>query len=171
MARGDCKLSLITSHWLLVTGFTLIELVIVSVVIAILLAASVPRFQQTANRLRTEQLAYELVQTLHYARQRAMAEDRVIGWVWDSNLRQVRLDSMGDGQNIEALDDPWVQRVKVPGGLTIRLEWEDLPLERIQFFPDGTSDPAVLEVIPQDKPGSVYTITVEPATGQATFSP
>ena len=59
-------------------GFTLIELILVSVVLSILLAAAAPRFQQTAQRLRAEQSAFECAQLLRMAHERAIAEGETL---------------------------------------------------------------------------------------------
>src|SRR3989338_7437801 len=72
-------------------GFTLVEVILVAVVLGMLMMVSVPRFQQTAQRLQTEQTAFALTQLLRYAHERAVAQGDEIIWVWDPETRQAHL--------------------------------------------------------------------------------
>src|SRR3989338_3711392 len=78
-------------------GFTLVELIVICVVLAILLAVSAPRIQPAIQRLRTEQAAFDLVQWLRMASERAVAESRAFVWRWDEEARRGRLGARAGG--------------------------------------------------------------------------
>ena len=55
-------------------AFTLVELILVSVVLAILAAVAIPGFSNTSQRLRAEQDAFNFAQLMRYARGVAVSE-------------------------------------------------------------------------------------------------
>ena len=152
-------------------GFTLVELVLVCVVIGILLAASIPRFQHTADRLRTERTAVELTQLLRVARERAVTEDREIIWRWDQDAQRARLLAVNvasDGSSTtELLDDRFARSVPLPPQVSVIPTRDGSVAHEVSFFPDGTSQRTVIEIM-HDHDG--YTVTIDDATGQAVLA-
>ena len=88
------------------SGFTLIEIVLVAVVLVILLTATMPNFQQTAARLRVEQAAFHIAQQLRYAHQRAVAQGDTIVWAWDAGDHQARLYELAPVEQEPTADSP-----------------------------------------------------------------
>ena len=162
-------------------GFTLIELTLVAVVMAILLVASLPRFQHTSRRLRTEGAAFELMQLLRYARERAVADGHETIWVWnadDHRAQLYRLVMESGATTVTLMDDRVARAAPLSPDISVTLEENtsqaaacpsDLPsgTSCVSFLPDGTGDPAVLHVRADD---SAYLITVNGTTGQAQLS-
>ena len=139
----------------------------VAVVLGILMTASVPRFQQTAQRLQTEQTAFALTQLLRYAHERAVAQGSAIVWVWDANAHRAHLELVRDDGESEPLNEHVARSGSIRGEITVTLARGNLELYAVTFFPDGTSEPATLQIA--DRAFS-YTVTVDAATSQATLS-
>jgi len=135
-------------------GFTLVELVLVAVVLAVLLTATVPGFRRTSERLRAERSAFELAQLLRLAHERAVTEGTETVWVWDAQRRRAYLES---GRMVESST--------LPEGLSLLLDrtgpGASGECSCVRFFPEGTSEPAALTLTSHDQ---AYTLTVDGAT-------
>ncbi len=152
-----------TRHSTLARGFTLIEVVLVAIVLAILLTATVPRFQQAAQRLHTEQTAVDLMQLLRYAHELTVAQGEAIAWVWDSDTRQARLARVADVGR-QWLTEPQARSRAIDDEISIEGTQD---VDAVTFFPDGTSEPATLHVA---SGRNAYTLTVDAATSQVALS-
>jgi len=144
-------------------GFTLIEVVLVAIVLAILLTATVPRFQQAAQRLHTEQTAVDLMQLLRYAHELTVAQGEAIAWVWDSDTRQARLARVADVGR-QWLTEPQARSRAIDDEISIEGTQD---VDAVTFFPDGTSEPATLHVA---SGRNAYILTVDAATSQVALS-
>ena len=133
---------------------------IVAAVLAILLTLTMPRFQGTAQRLRTEQAAFETAQWLRLAHERAISEGRDVLWSWDERSRQARVE-LADAQEPEAL-----RSRPLPEGFSVNVSPESpsRSCTCVRFFPGGTSEATTLTVAFQ---GQTYDVTVDEATGRA----
>ena len=139
-------------------------MIIVAVIVAVLAAASVPRFARTAERFRSEQAVLALVQQLRYARDRAVGTGLAVEWIWDPAQRCGRLEALTpDGY--APLTDRFSRNRALPPALTATLTDQDDG--RITFFQDGTSEPASLQLASAQR---TYTITVDAVTGQITLA-
>ena len=160
-------------------GFTLIELILVSVVLSILLAAAVPRFQQTAQRLRAEQAAFECAQLLRMAHERAIAEGRDIVWVWDPQGRHIQLYRViitGQEESVEPIDERTARSAPLPQSVTLRLDEAStgrcpngLEAEAacIRFFSEGTSEATTLTL---KIPHAAFVVTVDETTSRVALT-
>ncbi len=146
-------------------GFTLIELVFVMVMLSILLAATLPRFSQTAQRLRTEQVAFEWAQLLRYAHVRAVAQGQDVVWRWDPTAHRAYLETLQDGQ-MARLRERSAQSALLTAEASVSVMQADQPVDCncVRFFPNGTSEPSTVTLTFRGNP---YTIHVDEATGQA----
>ena len=135
------------------TGFTLIELALVALVIAVLAAAAIPRLAQTAQRLRAEHTAFEQLQWLRLAHERAVAEGQVITWTWDDTTRRA------------TLDPDHLRGTPVPEGIPVTIQQDGSPVRCrcAKFFPSGMGEPVTITI------GS-YAITVDAATSRVRLS-
>src|SRR3989338_10744732 len=120
-------------------GFTLVEVILVAVVLGLLLTASVPRFQQTAQRLQTEQTAFALTQLLRYAHERAVAQGDAIVWVWDVQARQAHLESVGDNDERYPINEHVARSRPIHGDITVSLVREGSEVDTVTFSPHVTS--------------------------------
>ena len=151
-------------------GFTLVELIVICVVLAILLAVSAPRLQPAIQRLRTEQAAFDLVQWLRMASERAVAESRAFVWRWDEEARRVRLElGTVEAEAIDGGPPPGGGLLPAEGhpvaadvAVEVLREGEAVACRCVRFFPDGTSESATITV---DSPSARYAITVDATTG------
>ena len=144
-------------------GFTLVELALVAVIIGILMAAVLPRFQQTTQRLHTEHLAFELAQLMRAAHARAVSESQDILWTWDEDAHRARIAPADPAIPPEARAA--IESSTLPAAAVVTLSRDATPVgcQCVRFFPDGTSETTTVSVGLQQ---SVYTLKVDEATSQ-----
>lgn len=144
-------------------GFTLLELALVTVVMAVLLLAVLPRFQQTVQRMRVERTAFALAQLVRVARARAVAGEAPVVWVWEAQERRVRLARQAPDGAREWLDDTASRSRRIEPDVTVAVTRDDTTAEEITCFPDGTCEAAVIDVV---RLPHAYEVSVHAATGQ-----
>ena len=134
-------------------GFTLIEVTLVALVIAVLATLAVPELSRTAQRLRAESTAFQLMQWLRLAHERAVAEGETVSWVWDADTRRVALQP--DGPTTAAF----------PQGFEVQVLRDNRPVDChcVRFFPSGAGEPSTITMGP-------YTIAVDEATSRVSLS-
>ena len=136
-------------------------------VLAILLTASVPRFQRTAERLRLEHAAFELAQLARLAHERSVTEDREVVWTWDEERRRARIEAAQEPSSDTAAPAAGpMESSPLPAGAAVSLArgGEEVACRCVRFFPAGTAEEAAVMVRLGD---NVYTVSVDAATGQA----
>lgn len=156
-------------------GFTLIELVLVTAVIGILLVVSIPRFQQTAQRLRLEQTAFAFAHLLRYTHERAVSQGQDMVWTWEDATHQMRSEPVvaeapvGGGDQPASLPQASAVSDTIPEGfsLTLLRHGEPVGCQCIHFFLDGTSEATILTLHSRE---AAYTIQVDEATGQVVLT-
>ena len=150
-------------------GFTLIELALVAVVIAVLLAGAIPRLQQVAQRMRAEQAAFELAHLLRVAHEQAVSAGEEVVWVWDDGAVRARLEAdAADGRETAPLP-LGLTSGPLPEQLTVEVVRDGEPVDCrcVRFFPGGTSEPATLTVSLRQQ---MFTLNVDAATGYVRLS-
>ena len=169
LSIDDCRLTIVSQNRKSkienrkCVGFTLVEVILVAVVLGLLLTASVPRFQQTAQRLHTEQTAFALTQLLRYAHERAVTNGRSVVWVWDETARRARLAVVEEDGQRQWLTEHVARSRPVRGEITVTLAREGAEVDDVTFFPDGTSQPATLQIAHRM---FHYTVTIDATTSQ-----
>ena len=140
-------------------GFTLLELVLVCVVLSVLLAASLPRFQQSVERLRLERTAFELAQLLRYAHERAVGQGVELLWQWDDAAQRARITAPPPSPERLA------ESGRAPEGVAVTLvrDQQVVNCRCIRFFPDGTTESTLVRL---GSGRGDYTLQVNGATGQ-----
>ena len=136
-------------------------------VLALLLTVSVPKFQQTALRLQTEQTAFELTQLLRYAHERAVVQGRPMVWVWDAPSRRARVASVGEDGQRQWLTEHVSRSRPVRGDIEVTLARDNAQVDAVTFSPDGTSEAATLRV---DRAPFHYTVTVDATTSEPSLT-
>lgn len=139
-------------------------------VLAVLLAASLPRFQGTAERLHTEQRAFEMAQLIRYARERAIAQVLPVRWRWNAQERRVSVEVFGDDGQWTRLEERTARSAQLASYMALSvsdLEGDPVDCECVQFAPDGTTTPTIVEL---RRDGQAFTVTVDGATGQPTLA-
>lgn len=146
------------------SGFTFIELVFVTLVLGILLVAALPSIQRGWSTLQMERTTFVLAQTLRTARTLAITQGRPIDWIWDAQAREVRLSSQpATGEPVAVPGRLGAPRV-IPAAIELAVLQRGQPVERISFFPDGTSQSTSLLIGGTSAPR--YQIALNGSTSQ-----
>ena len=165
-------------------GFTFIEVVLVALVLTFLLVASLPSFQRTISRMRTETAAVELNQLLRTARARAVFHSMTIVWAWEPAAHLARLFKVieqDDGEFSSQLLTGRSAKATLRADTVVSLTHEGSALgcgqagdpeecedcSCVRFYPDGTSEPGLLHVSHKDHH---YTVTIDALTGQGVLA-
>ena len=153
------------------SGFTLIEVVLIAAVISILLVSSIPRFQQTAQRLRAEQTAFGLTQLLRFSHELSVTEGAEVIWAWRNGERESRVWERVDEDHAWRDRSPSA-RPALTGEVSLGVETGAPPLgcpeplgasACVHFFPDGTSEAATLTMNLHEH---TYRVTVDGTTSE-----
>lgn len=160
-------------------GFTLIELMVVLMVMAVLSAAIVPSLVAAIRRAGAQSAASRVRDVLEFGSTAAIARrqpvtvqfdtDRRACWV---SVRRTRLpwretgdEEAGEGQTLisvqlpESIEMTLLREMPLQGS-----ERQSLEQEAIRFWPDGTAETAVIEIADPD--GDRYLVGVRGETGQ-----
>ena len=148
-------------------GFPLVDVILVAMVLGMLMMVSVPRFQQTAQRLHTEQTAFALTQLLRYAHERAVAQGDPIVWAWDADARRARLAMIQEDGQRQWLSDHVARSRPIRDEITVTLARGSSEVDDVTFYPDGTSQATTLQIAHRT---FNYTVTIDAATGQSTLT-
>jgi general secretion pathway protein H len=142
-------------------GFTLLELIMVIVVIALSIAISFPALSRGTAALHLRSAGRDVLNVLRYAREKAITEQREMHFVAEKQGRQVVLtDELGEGGKPHALPRDIVVDSVFAGGEEIR----EGPLV-IRFLPNGSSTPAT--IVLKSSAGGYLRIATDPITGGA----
>ena len=140
-------------------AFTLIELVLVMVVVAIAAALVVPLLSNSARGRRAGDAAAQVVALTQYARSQAVSQGKVYRLVIDPQAGTYGI-AMGDPGGWQTLDN-WSFRL--PEGLSIE---SDLIAQAdglyLEFKPSGRCDPTTIRI--RDRDGSVIQVVCDSAT-------
>jgi prepilin-type N-terminal cleavage/methylation domain-containing protein len=142
-------------------GFTLLELLMVVLVIALVLAVSYPSLSRGSAALHLRATGRDILNTFRYAREKAVTEQTGMMVTVDRDKQELILsDNLGDGARRYILpQDVKIQRIALAGA-----EILEGPLI-VRFLPNGSSDRA--EVLLRSDAGSFLRIISDPITGGA----
>jgi len=142
-------------------GFTLLELLIVVVLLAMVLAVSYPSLTRGSTALHLRATGRDILSTFRYARERAVTEQAGMVLTVDREKQTLVLsDSYRDGSRKYTLpEDVKIQRIALGG-----TEVLEGPLV-VRFLPNGSSDNA--EIVLRSNTGSFLRIVSDPITGGA----
>ncbi len=142
-------------------GFTLLELIMVIVVIALGIAVSYPALSRGTAAIHLRSAGRDVLNVLRYAREKAITEQREMRFVAEKQGRQVILaDELGEGGKSHGLPRDVVVDSIFAGSEEIR----EGPLV-IRFLPNGSATPATI-VLKSDAGGYLRIVT-DPITGGA----
>ena len=83
-------------------GFTLLELLAVTVLTAVLLGLTIPQFESLFRKSHNDEFAY-LVRTLKVLRNDAILKNRQYFLIFDTKERQIRIEELIDGKRVAPL--------------------------------------------------------------------
>ncbi|MFH1380575.1 MAG: hypothetical protein ABIH57_00185 [Candidatus Omnitrophota bacterium] len=125
-------------------AFTLIELVLVILFIAILAALSTPLFRNTFTDLELKNTTFNLSKTINYAQEMAIIDRTIYRLNFDFENGRYWVTKLGvaEGKNVfEKLGNKYGRDFVFPRGITFTSD-ED----KINFYPDGRSDTAEIKI-------------------------
>ena len=142
-------------------GFTLLELLIVVLVVALVLAVSYPSLSRGSASIRLRTTGRDVLNTFRFAREKAVTEQIGMKITVDREKQTLVLSNfLGDDNRSYAMpEDVKIHRLalgdeEVPEGPVI-----------VRFLPNGSSDP--IEVLLKSDAGSFLRIISDPITGGA----
>lgn len=165
-------------------GFTLLEIMVVVIILAVLSATIAPNLWSSIGTTRLQTGADQVASMMDYCYHAAAATGRVHGVVFDAEGKAYRVvaEAPPDPDMDDPEEPPRLERVELPGLLGgplpegVRLSdasffEEDLSKDeedqtRILFFPDGTTEFAVLTL--SDASGDARVITLNGISGAIT---
>lgn len=134
------------THWRQ-SGFTLLELIVVLVIMTVMLAVTAPRLAGRGQAASLKAAAHEMQSLASAARARAVLYQQVVGMMLSAEGREMRLISKEDAIDDSTLVDLLPLR---RFSKTIHAEFqpeEGGELDLIRFQPDGSVDGGELRVI------------------------
>lgn len=174
-----------------VSGFTLLELIVVLFILTMAAALVAPAFSRSFGQLRVKAAARELAALCRFARTQAISSQAVLEVVMDrrTNTYWLRgpdwiVGRLGGIEHVATAEDPeqpWEVRMRqarvrtLPAGVTLKsvvLETGPLGEEErgtIAFFPQGSSTGG--EVWVSDDKERGYRIVVDPSIGLVRIRP
>ncbi|MBF0522514.1 MAG: prepilin-type N-terminal cleavage/methylation domain-containing protein [Candidatus Omnitrophica bacterium] len=132
-------------------GFTMIELLFVTIIVGILIAIAVPRFQQTFNSMELSSVALKLQTFMNYMRQRSIVEGRTIYLNIDNGAKRYWAKAKNDEKPLKS--ESFLPDIEIKGA--------DEP---IRFYPNGTLDRADLKIM--DKNGKTIGLLAQGGYGR-----
>jgi prepilin-type N-terminal cleavage/methylation domain-containing protein len=144
-----------------IQGFTLLEIIIVTAIIAFAVAVTYPALSRGTVAIHLRTTGRQVLNTMRYAREKAITEQKVMK-VWaDRESQKIMLtDEFGDGAKTYPMPkDVKIQRVAMFGQ-----EIVDGPLI-IRFLPNGSAEDA--EIVLQSRNGGLLRVITDPITGGA----
>jgi len=142
-------------------GFTLLELLIVVLLLALTLSLSYPSMSRGSTALHLRATGRDILGTFRYARQKAVTEQAGMVLMVDREKQTLVLsDSYREGGREYSLPhDVKIHRIFLGGAEVL-----DGPL-MVRFRPNGSSDDA--EIVLRSDTGSFLRIVSDPITGAA----
>jgi len=129
-------------------SFTIIEVVLVILVVAIIAGLAVPRFSRTYADLALKTTAEEIAQLMRYAQSRAIIKGKEVRLETDAGLSVYYLTEQADDQKQEGGEDTFVRfegrfgRVfGIPSLMEVKRD-----KDYVSFYPDGSIDKQYLNV-------------------------
>lgn len=129
-------------------GFTLIELILLTIIITALVALSTPRFRNTFTSLKLKEASYNLAKLINFVQERAVVEGVPFKLVLDTEQGRyyfMRFDDTKDSGVFVRLEEKIGKIFTLPKGTTLRANKNE-----IYFYPDGRSQNATITLSSKD---------------------
>lgn len=143
------------------SGFTLLELMLVAVIILCLVALSTPLFKRTYEELKLTSSAREINAILNFCREKTIFERRPHEFRIDADKGSYRIFTESENEKekeLKPLSGRWGRTFTIPKGISLETEAEE-----ISFSPGGSATPAVIYL--SNSEGKNRTIEIEGPTG------
>lgn len=146
-------------------GFTLLEITVTLVVIALVIAVAYPSLSRATAMLSLRTTSRDILNTLRYAREKAVTEQTGVYVTVDQANQVLRLTNiLGEGNRQYLLPDTVrIRSVMVDGAESAEGS------STVHFLPNGSSDR--VEILIESRTGSYLRIVSDPITGGASILP
>jgi len=130
-----------------VDGFTLVEILMVVIIVGIVLALAAPNFSKGYSRFELDKTADDLLSVSRWAQAMAIGQERTYALSFSEDRRSYGLaraiinEQTGEQSSFEPVNGSLGRMHKIPDTVQI-----DLNEDRIEFYPDGTIDPATIQL-------------------------
>jgi general secretion pathway protein H len=143
------------------TGFTVLEILLVVLVIALAMAVSYPSFSRGSARLHLQACSRDVLNTFRYAREQAVTEQTQMIVTVDKDNQELTLsNTLGDDPKTYTLpEDVRIVRIALGGDEVL-----DSTMT-VRFLPNGGADSA--EVLLSLESGAQLDVITDPLTGGA----
>jgi type II secretion system protein H len=142
-------------------GFTLAEIIITLVVIALVLAVSYPSLSRATASLSLQTAGRDILSTLRYAREKAVTEQTGMRVLVDINEQTIRLtDDFGEGNRKYMMPE----NVRIQGVILGGSESTE-DVTTVRFLPNGSS--ASVEILLEARNGAHLKVVSDPLSGGA----
>jgi Tfp pilus assembly protein FimT len=151
------------------SGFTLIELTLVTVIILALVGLSVPLFKQTFSALSAKDTVFNISKLVSYAQEKAVIDRKNYKVIFDFNRREYQLFESGqsaDGIVYKKAQDRFGKVFILPQGIffhdpktNITQETDKEYRRQVVFYPDGHCDGILIDIV--DKAGTGYSVALK----------
>lgn len=122
-------------------GFTIIELLLVVVIVAVIAALAAPNFGSTYARIQLRKAADDLAYRMRYAQSYAITRNTLTRLEFDPSFTRYWLTSKSGEEaaqdTFERLTGRLGESVGIPGDIQVSFAQDDPSL---YFYPDGTMD-------------------------------
>jgi len=152
-------------------GFTLLEILIVTILIALVASIGIPRFLGSIERAQVKSTAGEIANVMRIARLKAVSEKKIVTVVVDTKSRTVRALYGGDGNERAA------EPIRIPESIRLLTgrsgAFYNRPMS-FEFNPTGGATGGDLYISPAGaKPtdGEGYVIRLKPLSGSSIVIP
>ena len=143
-------------------GFTLLELLVVTLILMVLVGVSVPQFRRTFRHLQLQVFASDVAKLLTYANPRAVATGEVLRIQFDVDGRRywlARAQEASPGEKFERVSGKFGRVASVPGSISISSSARE-----VTFYPDGRADR--FEMLISDDSRAGYRLVTDVRTGR-----
>ena len=147
-SRGFTPLEIKLRRQKFLTGYTLIELILLAIIIVTLVGISAPQFRNTFSDLQLKDASFNLSSLISFTQERAIVEGVPFKLVLDADKARYYLEK-ADPKNpakYVMLEEKTGRVFTLPRDIKLKTDKKE-----VIFYPDGHSDKAVIYFVGKNK--------------------